>query len=267
MLVLLDHLNIVSFLNLSSCCIRRYTQHLIVFLILHHFRLPLRLRLPAVSEFIFHTKSRRLGSRLLQSCSIAFTPNPNSAANSCAMQKHPQWSWNLDLEISLSKIPPRLRRCMFICLFACLLAAKVLIVGCSLQHIRSQCCQAKTPDHRYVFTPWKRHMALHQSKRSVTLQGEKRRKTGWAATWKRRALASQSSNSNNSNPSRPIQSSSQSTARVRLCYCTFSQPHSKHLVQKQKMLTQNYFAEPNQPSRFDFYFIQDLLLFRALLTP
>ncbi len=124
--------------------------------------------------------------------------------------------------------------CLFVCLLACLLAAKVLIVGCSLQHIRSQCCQAKTPDHRYVFTPWKRHMALHQSKRSVTLQGEKRRKTGWAATWKRRALASQSSNSNNSNPSRPIQSSSQSTARVRLCYCTFSQPHSKHLVQKQK---------------------------------
>jgi hypothetical protein len=36
------------------------------------------------------------------------------------MQKHPQWSWNLDLEISLSKIPPRLRRCMFVCLFALL---------------------------------------------------------------------------------------------------------------------------------------------------
>jgi hypothetical protein len=128
---------------------------LIVFLILHHFRLPLRLRLrlPAVSEFSFHTKSRRLGIRLLQSCSTAFTPNPNSAANSCAMQKYPQWSWNLDLEISLSKIPPRLRRCMFVCLFVCLLAAKVLIVGCSLQQIRSQWRQAKTPDHRYVFTP------------------------------------------------------------------------------------------------------------------
>jgi hypothetical protein len=120
MLVLMYHLNIVSFLNLSSCCTRRYTQHLIVFLILHHFRLPLRL--PAVLEFGSHTKSRRLGIWLLQSCSTAFTPNPNSAANSCAMQKHPQWSWNLDLEISLSKIPPRLRRCMFVCLFACMLA-------------------------------------------------------------------------------------------------------------------------------------------------
>jgi hypothetical protein len=168
---------------------------LIVFLILHHFRLPLHLRLPAVSEFGFHTKCRRLGIWLLQSCSTAFTPNPNSAANSCAMQKHPQWSWNPDLEISLSKIPPRLRRCMFVYLFACLLAAKVLIVGCSLQQIRSQCCQAKTPDHRCVFTPWNRHMALHQSKRSVTLQREKDKKTRWAATWKRRALASHSSNS------------------------------------------------------------------------
>ncbi len=144
MLVLMYHLNIVSFLNLSSCCSRRYTQNLIVFLILHHFRLPLRLRLPAVLEFGSHTKSRRLGLWLLQSCSTAFTPNPSSAANSCAMQKHPQWSWNLDLDISLSKIPPRLRRCMFVCLFvyllAWLLAAKVLIVGCSLQQIRSQCC-------------------------------------------------------------------------------------------------------------------------------
>jgi hypothetical protein len=138
---------------------------LIVFLILHHFRL----RLPAVSEFGSHTKSRRLGIWLLQSCSTAFTPNPNSSANSGAMQKHPQWSRNLDLEISLSKIPPRLRRCMFVCL----LAAKDLIVGCSLQQIRSQCCQAKTPDHRYVFTPWNRHMALRQSKRSVTLQRAK----------------------------------------------------------------------------------------------
>jgi hypothetical protein len=131
---------------------------LIVFLILHHFRLPLRLRLPAVSEFIFHTKSRRLGSRLLQSCSIAFTPNPNSAANSCAMQKHPQWSWNLDLEISLSKIPPRLRRCMFICLFACLLAccessncrlftAAYQITVLPSQNARSQICfhSLKTP--------------------------------------------------------------------------------------------------------------------------